>query len=96
VALRPELGLGAWLVALSLAGLDDLSDAFFRLDCAPRTTAARSPPHRVVARKVHLAAAVIAALATIAAPFVLAHRMRGTSDGTTWRARPASSGSSSR
>jgi hypothetical protein len=79
VALRPELGLGAWLVALSLAGLDDLSDAFFRLDCR----AADNGCSIVTATaswhgKVHLAAAVIAALATIAAPFVLAHQMRGT------------------
>jgi hypothetical protein len=77
VALRPELGLGAWLVALSLAGLDDLSDAFFRLDCRAADNgcsigAATGSWHG----KVHIAAAVIAALATVAAPFVLARRMR--------------------
>ena len=40
LALRPALAVtghggaaSAWLVAFSAAGLDDLSDAFFRLDC---------------------------------------------------------------
>ena len=77
VALRPELGLGAWLVALSLAGLDDLSDAFFRLDC--RAADNGCSIHDATASwhgKVHMAAAVVAALATVAAPFVLASRMR--------------------
>ena len=77
VALRPALGIGAWLVALSLAGLDDLSDAFFRLDCRAADhgcsiSAATASWHG----KVHLIAAVVAAVATIAAPFVLARRMR--------------------
>ncbi|HMK13012.1 MAG TPA: DUF998 domain-containing protein [Acidimicrobiales bacterium] len=88
VALRPALGIGAWLVALSLAGLDDLSDAFFRLDCRAADHgcsigAATASWHG----KIHLAAAVVAAIATVLAPFVLARRMRRSVD---WRelARP--------
>jgi hypothetical membrane protein len=77
VALRPELGFGAWLVALSLAGLDDLSDAFFRLDCrAADNGCSISTATASWHGKVHLAASVVAALATVAAPFVLAHGMR--------------------
>jgi hypothetical protein len=56
-------------------GLDNLSDAFFRLDCRtadPGCTAAASSWHA----KVHLAVGLISAVATIAAPFVLAARMR--------------------
>lgn len=95
LALRPSLrtadgrgALGAWLVALSLPGFDTMSDAFFRLDCraadAGCTTAdAASSWHG----KAHLACFVVAALATVAAPFVLSRRMRSV-DG--WRdlARP--------
>lgn len=94
-ALRPALAmpgrgtaLGAWLVAASLMGLDNLSDAFFRLDCraADRgctTAAAVSSWHGTI----HAVVGAIAAIATIAAPFVLARRMR-RADG--WRdlARP--------
>ena len=88
VALRPALGIGAWLVALSLAGLDDLSDAFFRLDCrAADRGCSISTATASWHGKVHLAAAGIAAIATVLAPFVLARRMRRTAG---WRelARP--------
>jgi hypothetical protein len=83
-ALRPALAvpgrgtaLGAWLLAASLMGLDNLSDTFFRLDCRaadPGCTAAAAASswHG----KVHLAAGLISAIATIALPFVLAARMR--------------------
>ena len=94
-ALRPALAVpgrgtafGVWLVAASLMGLDNLSDAFFRLDCraADRgctTAAAVSSWHGTI----HLVVGVISAIATIAVPFVLAARMR-RADG--WRdlARP--------
>lgn len=83
-ALRPALatpGLGepisAWLVALSLPGLDNLSDAFFRLDC--RAADAGCSMARAAASwhgKAHVLAFFLAAAATIAAPFALAHRMR--------------------
>ena len=95
LALRPSLrtadgrgALGAWLVALSLPGFDTISDAFFRLDCraadAGCTTAEAAASWH---GKAHFACFVVAALATVAAPFVLSHRMRAV-DG--WRdlARP--------
>jgi Protein of unknown function (DUF998) len=95
LALRPALAvpgrgtaLGAWLLAASLMGLDNLSDAFFRLDCRAAdwgctTAAAVSSWHGTV----HLVVGVISGIATIAIPFVLAARMR-RADG--WRdlARP--------
>jgi len=80
--------LGAWLLAASLIGLDNLSDAFFRLDCRaadPGCTmaAAASSWHG----RVHLGVGLLSGIAMIAAPFVLAARMRHA-DG--WRdlARP--------
>jgi hypothetical protein len=95
-ALRPSVDVpgrksafGAWLVAFSLPGLDDLSDAFFRLDCRQvdvgcTTADATASWHG----KVHVAVFIVAALATVVAPFALARRMRHI-DG--WRdvARPA-------
>jgi hypothetical protein len=94
-ALRPALAvpgrgtaLGAWLVAASLMGLDNLSDVFFRLDCRAAdpgctTSASMSSWHGTV----HGLVGAATAIATVAAPFVLAHRMR-RADG--WRdlARP--------
>jgi hypothetical protein len=94
-ALRPALAvqgrgsaLGAWLLAASLMGLDNLSDVFFRLDCraADRgcsTSAAMNSWHGTIHGVVGAATAVV----TIATPFVLASHMR-RADG--WRdlARP--------
>jgi len=84
LALRPSLRsvggrepLGAWLVAISLPGLDTMSDAFFRLDC--RAADAGCTAAEATASwhgKAHLACFVIAALATVAAPFVLSRGMR--------------------
>ena len=84
LALRPALAapghhgpVSAWLVALSAAGLDDLSDAFFRLDCraadpgcteAVATSSWHGAIHGIVA-SVTFAVLVIA-------PFALARRMR--------------------
>jgi hypothetical protein len=84
---RPPVG--AWLVALSLPGLDNLGDVFFRLDC--RAADAGCSTSRAIASwhaKAHLIVFVIAALATVVAPFALAHRMRLVEG---WRdlARPA-------
>jgi Protein of unknown function (DUF998) len=95
-ALRPALGvaargsaIGAWLLALSLMGLDNLSDVFFRLDCRAADAGctmevATSSGHATI----HVAVAIVSAAATITAPFFLAHRMRRTAH---WRdlARPA-------
>ena len=94
-ALRPALAvpgrgpaLGAWLLAASLIGLDNLSDAFFRLDCRAAdqgcsAAAAASSWHG----RTHLAVGLLSGIATIVLPFVLAARMRHA-DG--WRdlARP--------
>jgi hypothetical protein len=84
LALRPSLrsagragGAGAWLVALSLPGLDSLSDAFFRLDC--RAADAGCTAGDAFASwhgKAHLISFAISALATVAAPFVLSRAMR--------------------
>jgi len=89
LSLRSDLGRAAWLVALSLPGLDNLSDVFFRVDC--RAADAGCGMAQATASwhgKLHIAVFVVAALVTVCAPFVLARRMRRT-DG--WRdlARPA-------
>jgi hypothetical protein len=83
-ALRPALTLsgrrspvGAWLVALSLPGLDNLGDVFFRLDC--RAADAGCSVSRATASwhgTAHVVVASIAGVATIVAPFALARRMR--------------------
>jgi hypothetical protein len=64
-------------VALSLTGLDNLSGAFFRIDC--RAADAGCTASRMLASwhaHVHVAAFVVAGLATAVAPFVLASRMK--------------------
>jgi hypothetical protein len=95
-ALRPALagpGLppakSAWLVALSLPGLDNLADSFFRLDC--RAADAGCTMASATASwhgKAHVITFTIAAIATVAAPFALASRMARIPD---WSmlARPA-------
>jgi hypothetical protein len=77
LSLLAVLGRTAWLVALSLPGLDNLTDAFFRLDCRAADrgcdlAAATASWHGTA----HVVSFVIAALATVAAPFALARRMR--------------------
>ena len=69
--------LGAWLLAASLIGLDNLSDTFFRLDCRAAdqgctAAAAASSWHG----QVHIAVGLLSAIAMVAAPFFLAARMR--------------------
>lgn len=84
LVLRPSLRttggrepVGPWLVALALPGFDTMSDAFFRLDCRAADAGCTIAEATVSWHgKAHLACFVIAALATVAAPFVLAHRMR--------------------
>ncbi|HST85685.1 MAG TPA: DUF998 domain-containing protein [Kineosporiaceae bacterium] len=84
LALRPALAapghhgpVSAWLVALSAAGLDDLSDAFFRLDCRAAdlgctemvaTTSWHGAIHGIVGS--------ITFAILVLAPFALARRMR--------------------
>jgi hypothetical protein len=77
--------IGAWLLALSLPGLDNLGDVFFRLDCRAAdagcsSSDAMSSWHGTA----HVAVFVVAAVATVSAPFALAARMR-LLDG--WRER---------
>jgi hypothetical membrane protein len=76
LALRRRLGNAALLIALSLPGLDGLSDAFFRVDCrAADAGCSMSDATSSWHGKVHIAVFVVAALATVAAPFVLARRL---------------------
>ena len=76
LALRRRLGNGALLVALSLPGLDGLSDAFFRVDCrAADAGCSISDATSSWHGKVHVAVFFVAALATVAVPFVLAKRL---------------------
>jgi hypothetical protein len=77
LSLLPVLGRTAWLVALSLPGLDNLTDGFFRLDCRAADrgcdmTAATGSWHGTA----HVVSFVIAALATIPASFALSRAMR--------------------
>lgn len=88
LTLRRWFAGAAWLVALSLLGLDNLSDVFFRLDCRAAdagcsTSDALSSWHA----QIHLVAFGVAAIATVAAIFVLASRMRRL-DGWEDLARP--------
>jgi hypothetical protein len=84
LALRPALAapghrgpISAWLVALSAAGLDDLSDAFFRLDCR----AADIGCTEVVATSswhgaIHGVVGSVTFAILVITPFALARRMR--------------------
>ena len=83
-ALRPSLRVpghrdatSAWLAAASLMGLDNLGDAFFRLDCRTAdvgcTSAAQAASWHGT---MHIVVAFVAVLATVAMPFALARRMR--------------------
>jgi uncharacterized protein DUF998 len=95
VALRPALAVvghrtpvSAWLVALSAAGLDDLSDAFFRLDCRAADlgcteAVATASWHGMI----HGNVGTVTFAILVIAPFALARRMQL---GPGWRilARP--------
>jgi Protein of unknown function (DUF998) len=76
-ALRHHLGNAALVLALSLPGLDTLTDTFFRLDC--RAADAGCSTSDAIASwpgKAHVAIFALSALATVATPFVLARAMR--------------------
>ena len=87
---RPDLRtpISAWLVALSLPSLDNISDVFFRLDCRA-ADAGCSASHASASwhGKTHLLMFAVSALATVITPFALAHRMQKLDE---WRsvARP--------
>jgi hypothetical protein len=71
-----------------VSGLDNLSDAFFRLDC--RAADAGCSSSDMLASwhaQIHVASFVVAAVAAVTAPFVLANRMRRL-DGWATLARP--------
>jgi hypothetical protein len=75
--LRHQLGNAALVVAVSLAGLDSLSDSFFRLDCrAADAGCSSSDAMASLHGTIHVVVFVVSALATVAAPFVLARAMR--------------------
>jgi hypothetical membrane protein len=81
LVLRRHLGNAALVVALSLPGLDNLTDAFFRLDC--RAADAGCSTSDALASwhgKAHVVSFVVAGLATLVAPFLLSRAMR-RSDG---------------
>lgn len=88
LSLVAVLGRAGWLVALSLPALDNLTDVFFRLDCRAADpgcdlAAATGSWHGTL----HVVFFVIAALATIPAPFALSRAMR-RADGWQDLARP--------
>lgn len=94
-ALRPAMAvsgrraaIGPWLVAGSILGLDNLSDAFFRLDCRVADPGCASVAIASWHAEIHDVAAVIGVALAVAAPFALARRMRLAA---AWRdrARPA-------
>jgi hypothetical protein len=68
--------LGPWLVAGSILGLDNLSDAFFRLDCRVADPGCATVAIASWHAEVHDVAAVIGVALAVVAPFALAHRMR--------------------
>jgi hypothetical membrane protein len=84
LVLRPALALsgrrtalGAWLLAGSLMGLDNVSDLLFRLDCRradPGCTAERQEGSWHA--QVHELVGLLCALATVAAFIALGRRMR--------------------
>jgi hypothetical protein len=81
--------VGPWLVAGSLVGLELITELIFRLDC--RAVDAGCTPEAAMTSwhgKLHLIVGLAAMVMTVAAPFVLAQRMRLLKG---WRdlARPA-------
>jgi len=77
LSLLPVFGRPAWLVALSLPALDNTTDVFFRLDCRAADrgcdmAAATDSWHGTL----HVVSFVLAAIVTVAAPFVLSRAMR--------------------
>ena len=69
--------LGPWLLAGSLIGLDNLSDAFFRLDCRHADPGCSASAAAASWQgTIHVVVGGVAAVLTIAAAFALAFRMR--------------------
>jgi hypothetical membrane protein len=79
VSLRRTFGGAAWLVALSLPALDNLTDVFFRLDCrAADAGCSFADATASWHGKLHVVCFVVAAIPTVVAPFALSRRMRRT------------------
>ena len=77
LALRHHLGDAALILALALPALDNLTDTFFRLDCrAADAGCGFSDATASWHGKAHVAWFVVAAIFTVAAPFVLSRAMR--------------------
>jgi hypothetical protein len=90
-ALRPSLAVagrraavGPWLVAGSVLGLDNLSDAFFRLDCRAADPGCATLSIASWHAEIHDAVAVVSVALAVLAPFALARRMR---QAAAWRDR---------
>src|SRR5205823_9444796 len=93
--LRPSLtvpgrrmAVSAVLVAVSLPALDNLSDAFFRLDCRAADAGCTSSVASSWHGTIHIVAFIVAAVPTLVAPFALSRRMRAV-EGWSDLARPA-------
>jgi hypothetical protein len=81
-ALRPALRvtgrrqpLGPWLVAGSILGLDNLSDAFFRLDCRTADPGCATLTILSWHAEIHDVVAIVGVALAVLAPFALARRM---------------------
>jgi hypothetical protein len=79
LGLRPSLMIagqagrsGPWLVAFSALGLDNLSDAFFRLDCRTVDGCSGTSWHAAI----HNIVGIVTIFVLVIAPFVLARRLR--------------------
>jgi hypothetical protein len=77
IAIAGQRSIGEWLVAGSLAGSELVTELFFRLDC--RAVDVGCTPEVATESwhgKLHVIVGFLALFMTIAAPFVLARRMR--------------------
>jgi len=69
--------IGVWFLALSLMGLDNFSDMFFRLECrAVDSGCTQDIAAASVQGKLHIIVALVSVFFTIIAPFALARHMR--------------------
>jgi hypothetical membrane protein len=80
--------LAGALIALSPFGLDNLSDAFFRLDCRRADGCSVAQSTASGHAKVHVAVAGVTFLVLLVAPFVVARVLRGV-EGWADLARPS-------
>jgi hypothetical protein len=82
--LRPALAvpgrreaLAPWMIVVSLSGLDNISDVFFRLDCmAAEASCSEAARAASISAQIHMMVGLITALITVVTPFALAWRLR--------------------